>query len=61
MIENRAETLEEWYTIIKDTVNKYTVLKENLQKENNDQNQANYKKILSNYDEILKQYSHYLK
>lgn len=66
MIDGKTETIEEWNTIIKDTVNKYTLLKENLEKEYNkdincDDTQKNiYKKTLDNYHTILKQYSHYL-
>ena len=64
MIEGRAETMEEWYTIINETVDKYTILKEKLTTALVNQDEETikkYKPILDSYNDILKMYSYYLK
>lgn len=63
MIEGKAETMEEWHTIIRETVDKYTILKENLTKSLVNQDEEiikKYKSTLDSYNDILKIYSHYL-
>lgn len=62
MIDGKTENMEEWNTIISETVNKYTKLKDDLialLKDKDQETQNKYKSTLNSYNDILKMYSHY--
>lgn len=61
MIEGRAETLEEWYQILQETVDKYNVLIDSLIfPDDSESEYVVYKKKLDMYREAQKLSKYYL-
>lgn len=62
MIEGKAETLEEWYQILQDTVDKYNVLIDSLilHEDTESDEYVVYKKKVSMYLEAQKLSKYYL-